>query len=117
MIEITSRFITAPDIVEKENNHTVVIVDASQQEIEDIALFCKVGKMFYDVYLFRSDEDDNKWLNSILTNADFVLNSVDSPLSQSINSTTFGQGGKYKVPLNYFQEYENAAKTEEVTIG
>lgn len=60
-----SRFITYPDIVEKSNNHTVLLVDADLDDVANLATFCSISKRNYDVYLYKGDQGDLEWLNHV----------------------------------------------------
>jgi hypothetical protein len=106
-IQANSRFITYPSTVEKSNNHTVVLVDADVNDIEDIGLFCKVSNKDYDIYLYKADVDDLQWLGHISQLADHILISDASTIqSPSNNLSVYGKTCDLTNPLDYFLHHE-----------
>lgn len=103
-----TRFITYPDLVDKESNHTVTIVDATVNEIEDLAFFCKVCEKDYDVYLYREDIDDLNWLGQITINSDKILVNDSSKVRVPNNNIElFGKFRQTKSPIDYFQKVDS----------
>lgn len=60
-----SRFITYPDILEKSNNHTVLLVDADLDDVANLATFCSVSRRNYDIYLYKGSTGDLEWLSHL----------------------------------------------------
>jgi len=103
-----TRFITYPDIVDKESNHTVTIIDATVNEIEDLAFFCKVCEKDYDVYLYKQDLDDLNWLGQIAINSDKILVNEESTVKVPNNNIElFGKFRQIKSPIDYFQKVDS----------
>ena len=103
-----TRFITYPDIVDKESNHTVTIIDATVNEIEDLAFFCKVCEKYYDVYLYKQDLDDLNWLGQIAINSDKILVNDESTVKVPNNNIElFGKFRQIKSPIDYFQKVDS----------
>ena len=103
-----TRFITYPDLVDKESNHTVTIVDATVNEIEDLAFFCKVCEKDYDVYLYKEDIDDLNWLGQITVNSDKILVNDSSKVRVPNNNIElFGKFRETKSPIDYFQKVDS----------
>lgn len=100
----TSRFITNPDIVQKGESHTVVLIDASIDDIERVGLFCKVSNRNYDIYLYNGATNDLEWLSYISDKADQVLQATSSlvTISSQINVINFDEGCAYQ----YFQSID-----------
>lgn len=103
-----SRVITYPSTVDKSNNHTVLLIDANEGEIENIVLFCKVSNQNYDIYLYRNEIDDLHWLSHISQNIDHTLISSTSKITAPGDPTIFGAGQTLLSPLEYFQQYDDA---------
>lgn len=103
-----SRIITHPDTVEKENR-TVLIVDATRDEVENVALFCQVSKLNYDIYLYHREIDDVKWLSKVLSHCDIILVAQNSPILVVNDSrkVTFGKDELFATPLTYFQDIDD----------
>lgn len=99
-----SRFITHPSIVEKTNNHTVILIDADQNDIESVGLFCKTSIKNYDIYLCHGDTN-LAWLSDISVLADQML--INQHTNKNIlNSIKFGKDCEIVSPLTYFQNYD-----------
>lgn len=103
-----SRFITYPSIEPRSQDHTIVLIDASTSDIENVGLFCKTSFKEYDIYLYRSDLDDLNWLSSAVANSDMVLINETSTvyINNHDNLTKFGPNEPLLDPLVYFQNYD-----------
>lgn len=102
-----SRIITHPSQVEKKNNHTVLIVDVDDSDIENIGLFCMSSEKNYDIYLYDETVNDLEWLSTISKNVDKTL--VNSISKVTVNDTNFIRYGKetaLKNPLDYFINFD-----------
>lgn len=108
-IPINSRFITYPDTVENEGNHTVLLIDASPEEVATIGYFCKVSNKNYDIYLYRGDTHHLEWLNNIDKLVDYTLinNSSQVTISNSDKVLRYGQTLSLIDPLTYFQKIDD----------
>lgn len=93
-------------MVDKSSNHTVVIVDATEEDVEDIGLFCKLSNKNYDIYLYRGDLNDLEWLNYISDRADSMLIKDNSQVTTTAKHQKFGEISKQTTPLEYFQKYD-----------
>jgi len=102
-----SRVITYPSVVDQSPN-TIVVIDATVEEIENIVLFCQSSSKDYDIYLYRNDIDDLQWLNSVASNADYIL--INQTSGVIINNTSqisqFGSDQQLNTPLAYFQQVD-----------
>ena len=121
--EVYTSFITPPDFVHNDN-HTVVLIDATDQQVNDLAEFCRTASISYNVYIYRNGMNDIHWLNSALALADaFIVNTEPNELSpvkdhitQSPKSWHYGPknflGNYRRIPTleNYFQQWENNIK-------
>ena len=85
-----SRFITYPDILEKSNNHTVLLVDADLDDVANLATFCSMSKRNYDIYLYKGDQGDLEWLNHLHQNLDktFIKESSQVSITSADRYTT-----------------------------
>jgi len=101
-----SRFITYPSTIEKSQNHTVILIDSTVDDIEVIGLFLKTSKKNFDVYLYRGDLYDLEWLNEIGRSADEYLINDTSQVKIAPDSLRYGPGLELTNPLNYFQKIE-----------
>jgi len=73
-----SRFITYPDVVEKLNNHTVLLVDADLDDVANLATFCSISKRNYDIYLYKGNQGDLEWLSHLSSRLDKTFIKSDS---------------------------------------
>ena len=101
-----SRFITYPSIVEKSNNHTVLVVDATAEELARLERFLKVSVENFDVYLYVGSTGDLEWLNHINPLLDYTLVRDNSQVSIT-NSERYTTE-----PLDYFEQIELDKKEE-----
>ena len=101
-----SRFITNPDVVGKDGNHVVVLIDPTIADIENIGMFCKVSEKDYDVYLYNDSMDDLEWLSYVAGKADTIMQSAISKitLTNSPSIVRFVSGHA----LNYFQDFDKS---------
>ncbi len=85
-----SRFITYPDVVEKSNNHTVLLVDADLDDVANLATFCSVSKQNYDIYLYKGSTGDLEWLSHLTSRLDktFIKESSQVNITSSNRYTT-----------------------------
>ena len=118
-VEVYTNFITPPDFV-TNGNHTVVLIDATEQQIDQLAEFCRTAINSYNVYIYRNGMNDIDWLKSAMSQADaFIVNTesnelstvkdriVDSPKSWYYGPKNFlGNNRRITSPENYFQQYE-----------
>ena len=108
MDEQLSRFITYPSTVEKSNNHTVILIDATAEELVRLERFLKISTVDFDVYLYRGEDYDLEWLNYVHKSADHVLINDGSQVSVT-------DAERYTIePLAYFEQYEVDNKSLEV---
>jgi hypothetical protein len=103
-----SRVITHPSTVEKQSNNTVVVIDATEYEVEQVGRFCQISDKNYDIYLYKEDVDDLIWLSDITNAADCVLIAENSKVL--VNNTSqiqqYGKNQRLNTPLAYFQEVD-----------
>jgi hypothetical protein len=97
-----SRFITYPSTVEKSNNYTVVLVDATETELAQLERFLKVSISNFDVYLYQSNTEDLKWLDYVDQRADYTLVNNQSRVNIS-NSQRYTSD-----PWKYFEQVEQS---------
>lgn len=107
MIVTNSRIITPPDIIQPDNNHVVLLINATTTDAEHIAMFCKVSSKNYDVYLYRQGIDDSDWFESVKVFADQIL-ITESTATETLDSRaiSFGPTCEINSPLDYFQTYD-----------
>jgi hypothetical protein len=108
-IQANSRFITYPSTVEKSNNHTVVLIDADTDDVENLVLFCQNSIKNYDVYLYRHDLHDLEWLAHITDNCDMALINNSSGVTITNLDALIRYGGDTETvsPLDYFSAFDS----------
>ncbi len=78
---MSTNFVTAPDFV-NENNFTVLLVDASADEVEMLAYLCGNHEESFNIYLYREDHSDLLYLNRCADRADaIIVNTEENGLS------------------------------------
>jgi hypothetical protein len=101
-----SRLITWPSTVEKSTNHTVVLVDATSDEIEEIAGFFQISHTNFDVYLYEGTSGDLEYLNHISNSADQVIINEISNVCANINHRRYGTNSDLTSLMEYFKQIE-----------
>lgn len=113
-----SNIITPPDFV-TEQKHTVVLIDAEKNEIEQLASLCRQIDAEFNIYLYIASMDDQKWLSTAINLADTVIvnsssTSVSDLKDQLCNQNkcwyygekTFANNTKKLAnPTDYFVQY------------
>lgn len=103
-----SRFITYPSVVEKSNNHTVILIDATADELVRLERFLKISAINFDVYLYKGEDYDLEWLNHVHKSADHVL-------INDVSQVSVTDAERYTTePLEYFEQYELDKTSAEV---
>jgi hypothetical protein len=103
-----SRFITYPSTVEKSNNHTVILIDATAEELVRLERFLQISKINFDVYLYKGEYYDLEWLNHISNLADHILIKNDSQVRVT-------DAERYTTePLVYFEQFEVDNTTDQL---
>ncbi len=122
-VEVYTNFITPPDAVINDN-HTVVLIDATDEQIDHLAEFCKTANCSYNVYIYNNGMNNLDWLNQALAQANaFVINTDPNDLSpvkdhiaESPKAWYYGpkrflmNNQSINNPEKYFQDYENNIK-------
>lgn len=104
---INSRLITWPSTVEKSINHTVVLVDATAEEIEDIANFFRTSHANFDVYLYEGTQGDLEYLGHVCNNSDCVLINNNSNVQvENIDYVRYGTDCELESLFSYFKKIE-----------
>jgi len=112
-----SQFITYPDIIENTQNYPILLIDATQTEIENIGLFCKTADVGFDIYLYREDIHDLQWLSQVEPKVLSILTSINSKVSMNADDELyFGQDEDIVNPLSYFQFIEDMYQWEELDL-
>ncbi len=122
-----SNFITPPDSLIEDERHTILIVDSDWPEIEDVAMFCKTSKKFYNVHVYRADMDNEIWLVEQAEKSEFVIvNTADSAASkikdrlvEQPNTFYYGPKNflantkKIAAPIDFFNSFDHEENTED----
>lgn len=96
-----SNFITPPDYVE-----SVLVVDASQEQVQAIANHLQTARVPYNVYLYNSEMNNNEWLSAVSSRVDIILKSRGTEVTtmSSHFPIWFGPGEKFNNPVDYFNK-------------
>ena len=97
----TSRFITYPSTVDAGSNHKVVVIDAAEQELEQLKRFLQTSQENFDVYLYSGEDYDLEWLNYVSADAKLILINDASQVQVTPSGVRY-QGDL----LGYFEQIE-----------
>lgn len=93
-----SNFITPPDIIQ-----TILIVDATADQIEAVADKCRDAETSYNIYMYRADMNELNWLVDVSKKADVILKQEDSEVPV-LDYIKFGEKQNFiKNPVDYFK--------------
>ena len=99
----TSRFITYPSTVESNLNHKITVIDATEQELDQLKRFLQTSRENFDVYLYKGDSYDLEWLNYVSTDSELIL------INESSQVKITPSGVRYQDNLlDYFEQIEQA---------
>jgi hypothetical protein len=96
---MNSNFITPPDLIE-----TVLVINATQDDIKACAESCRNGQTVYTVYFYHSDMKDVHWLGQVVQRSDTILQAVDSVVPVLCPTIKFGPEQELKKPQDYFNK-------------
>ena len=92
-----SNFITPPDLIE-----TILVVDATEDQIKKCAEQCRTVSKPYNVYFYHENMKDFNWLGQVIERADVVLQEENSSVPV-LTSIKFGEQSPLKSPAEYFK--------------
>lgn len=113
--EECSSIVTPPDFVHNMLP-SVLIIDPSVAEIENLAMYLATSKRCYNVYVYSMDLNDSQWLGKALSESSAVIvNTVDNASSLfkdtlAVQKTSYYYGHKnflmnpnrLEQPVDYF---------------
>lgn len=117
--ESFSNIITPPDFI-GGRDHTVLLIDPTWSEIEDLALYLKTSPETFNVYVYRCEMQDAVWLSEAMKKASvLIINTVDNEIShakdalaaQPTDVWTYGpkrflmNPNQIESPIEYFAAY------------
>lgn len=110
---MNSRIITYPDIVAREQNHTVVLIDINWEDITRCGTFCARSEKNYDLYIYNEDCDDLQWLSEITKRADRILIQEQSKVYVLNDSKVLKVGVHCETPdvLDYLTIFDTIKET------
>lgn len=113
-----SKLVTPPDVV-KGRAYSVVVVDPTLEEVDDLALFLQYSDRQFNVYLYRAEMNDEEWLNKVVEKSNTVIvNTVNTVCSEIkdrlvVNPKNFYYGqkkfmmntNKIEKPIDFFVQF------------
>lgn len=96
---MNSNFITPPDLIE-----TVLVVNATEDEIKACADVCRDNDHTYNVYFYHTDMKDFNWLAEAVQRSDIILQASNSDVPVLCPTTKFGPEQELKQPADYFDK-------------
>jgi len=92
-----SNFITPPDYVE-----SVLIIGATEQEIQDCAAVVKDSTQPYNIYFYQDNMNQREWLNRVMFRVDHILLQQEQLQFTVPRPIGFGPDCELKSPADYF---------------
>lgn len=98
-----SNFITPPDFV-TEPKHNVLVMDASWDDIENLAIWCQNCDTYFNVYVYEDLMGETDWLVKAADLVDaIIINSRDGSADQIKNQLLKTDKVFYYGPKNYLR--------------
>jgi len=94
-----SNFITPPDLIE-----TVLVVNATEEQIKLCADACRNSDSAYNVYFYHTDMKDVHWLGQVVQRAETILQAVDAEVPVLCPTIKFGPDQELTNPEEYFNK-------------
>jgi hypothetical protein len=115
-----SNIITPPDFI-NSRALSITMIDPEMTEVEDVAFFLKTATETFNVYVYRSEMDNEEWLTEVVTKSTaVVVNTVNTSCSKikdklAVNPKTYYYGPKnflmnknrIEKPIDYFIQITN----------
>jgi hypothetical protein len=96
-----SNIITPPDFP-SDPYHSVLLIDPEWREIEDIAFFLKTATVSFNVFIYRTEMNDNKWFAEATDKVDaIVVNTVVNDISPLKDLIATRSKSHYYGPKNF----------------
>jgi len=92
-----SNFIIPPDYVK-----SVLIINATEEQIQDVALAVQNSGVPYNIYLYDERMDDQGWMLRVYGKADVVLQHEDFLIARMPHTNMFGPTHEFKNPVDFF---------------
>lgn len=94
-----SNFITPPDLIE-----TVLVVNATEDQIKSCADACRNNNRVYNVYFYHTDMKDVHWLGQVVQRSETILQAVDAEVPVLCPTIKFGPDQELTQPQDYFNK-------------
>jgi hypothetical protein len=105
-----SNIITPPDFV-KNKQHSVVIVDPEWTEVEDVAFYLKTSKRAYNVYVYRSEMNNEEWLSKVKAKTlHIIVNTINNDGSTVKDKLAVSKNAFYYGPKNFLMNKNKIEK-------
>ena len=93
-----SNFITPPEIVD-----SILIIDATEQQIHACADRCKNSDLPYNIYFYNQAMNNIPWLEAVTARSDVILQDIDSTvLAGNHRLIKFGSAQQLLEPADFF---------------
>jgi hypothetical protein len=95
-----SNFITPPDIVE-----SVLVVNATEEQIKECADACEKSENTYNVYFYHELMKDPEWLGQVCQRVDTILINRGEDNTEVVGPKAvhyFGEKEEFNNPAEYF---------------
>jgi ornithine cyclodeaminase/alanine dehydrogenase-like protein (mu-crystallin family) len=90
--------VTPPDLIP-----TVVIIDASTEQVQSCAAVIKGQESVYNIYLYNHEMNDLTWLSKVIKRADVVLQAEGSTVPV-LEKQLFGPNQTLTQPKDFFNK-------------
>ena len=90
-----STIVTPPDFIPKQTNiHTVLLIDPSNSEIEDVAFFLKTSPKTFTVYVYCVAMNDREWIHNAMAQVDAIVVNTEQNADSSHKDVLSARAGE-----------------------
>ena len=105
-----SNIITPPDFI-NSRALSVTVIDPEMTEVEDIAFFLKTAKESFNVYVYRTEMDNEEWLKEAAAKSiAVVINTVNTDVSSIKDKLAAKKDNYYYGPKNFLMNKNRIEK-------
>jgi hypothetical protein len=107
-----SNFITPPDFV-RNDLHSILLVDPTEQEVTDCALICKNVGTDFNVYIYLEQYQDFEWLEQAFNlSKAVIINTASNNLSKVKDQMVTHPKSYYYGEKNFFDNNKRLSPME-----
>lgn len=110
-----SNFVTPPDFV-NEPLHTILLVDASWEDLERVAMLCKSVGTDFNVYAYHSGMGNTEWMLEAALKSDAIIVNTEPTESSAVKDRLVDRPNAYHYGPKNFLNNRRVGNPQEYII-